>query len=310
MGGWITNQFDVYSWVMMIMANAPPDTGSDRIEVYQVDARKDWMELSQWSGVLGPEETEELSLMFDAAGLPDTLFEGELVFHHDADSGRAVIGVRLQVIGPMPPADFTLLEPANGDTVRALPLFGDTLHLPSIQFNWQPSNDLNIDDTTLTYLFNLSNGNETVEIALHNYSLDVVIDTLGIPFWFDMPLTWWVKVVAGPDTVQCAEPFIFHIIPDAVDQKPGIPVEFGFQSLYPSPFNSSTTIKFGADRAVATSLKAYDLTGREVASLFEGVPKVGYHKIAWNADHLASSVYVLRLESAGRVQIRKIALIR
>ena len=89
-----------------------------------------------------------------------------------------------------------------------------------------------------------------------------------------------------------------------------IPVEFGLQAIYPSPFNSTTTIRFGIDIAEQTSITVYDLLGREVVKLFEGVPDVGYHQQVWKASDMPSGLFIVRLESGGRVQNSKVALIR
>lgn len=44
---------------------------------------------------------------------------------------------------------------------------------------------------------------------------------------------------------------------------------------------------------------------RRAASLLSG-----FHSVEWNADHLASGVYLYRLETEGFVQTRKMILMR
>jgi hypothetical protein len=93
----ITNELDVYSWVMLTIANIPPDSGGDQLHVYQLDARRDWFELDRYSGTLWPEEMQNMVLTFDSENLPPVPFEGELYFTHNADSGTAIVSVRLEV---------------------------------------------------------------------------------------------------------------------------------------------------------------------------------------------------------------------
>jgi len=88
------------------------------------------------------------------------------------------------------------------------------------------------------------------------------------------------------------------------------PVEYGLASIYPNPFNSVTTIKFGADRAEHVRLAVYDISGREVVCLFDGMPRRGYHRLSWQADTVPTGVYLLRLESPGRSDIAKVALVK
>ena len=88
------------------------------------------------------------------------------------------------------------------------------------------------------------------------------------------------------------------------------PTEFGIADVYPNPFNATATITFGIEAARYTRLSACDVSGREVAILYEGVPRTGDHHIAWNAGSLPSGIYLLRLESAGRARLAKTVLVK
>ena len=122
---------------------------------------------------------------------------------------------------------------------------------------------------------------------------------------------WSVRSISGEDTVDCERRFSFMFLPNMVlDSDGAIPVEFGLHSIYPSPFNSNTTIRFGVDKRERFRLSIYDLTGRRVATLLDGVPEVGYHNLVWNAAALPSGMYLVHLESGGRSQVQKVALVR
>jgi len=98
----ITNQYDIYSWVFIAIANASANEGGDRIDIWQLDARTDWMQLEPIEGVIQAEDTEEFVLTLDATGLPNELFEGELVFTHDGVGNETIIPVSLNVAeGPV-----------------------------------------------------------------------------------------------------------------------------------------------------------------------------------------------------------------
>ena len=89
-----------------------------------------------------------------------------------------------------------------------------------------------------------------------------------------------------------------------------LPVEFGFHDIYPSPFNAVTTVRFGMDKPEMVNLKVYDIQGREVGALFNGRAGAGYQRVVWDAASLPSGLYLLRLESAGRMKTAKVALVR
>ena len=71
-----------------------------------------------------------------------------------------------------------------------------------------------------------------------------------------------------------------------------------------------TTIKYGIEVPEQIRIRIYDLQGRVVATLVNGVIKRGNHNLVWNARKLSSGLYIVRLEASGRNQILKVALVR
>lgn len=78
----------------------------------------------------------------------------------------------------------------------------------------------------------------------------------------------------------------------------------------PNPFNPATTISFVAPASGPARLAIYDLQGRLVAVLLYGPVAAGPVQCAWRPDREASGVFVARLEWAGTVATRRVALIR
>ncbi len=89
-----------------------------------------------------------------------------------------------------------------------------------------------------------------------------------------------------------------------------IPLEFAITGANPNPFNSQTTVRYYVDRAEETTLRAYNITGQLVATLINGQSSVGEHQTILDASELPSGIYLMRLESAGRVRTIKVALVR
>jgi hypothetical protein len=84
---------------------------------------------------------------------------------------------------------------------------------------------------------------------------------------------------------------------------------------YPNPFNPATTIRFTLDRDAETSLKVYDVHGRLVRTLLDSYVAAGEREVAWNGKDdagkgVASGVYFLRLEAAGRFLTRTVNLLK
>ncbi len=79
---------------------------------------------------------------------------------------------------------------------------------------------------------------------------------------------------------------------------------------YPNPFNPSTTISYQLPNASNVTLTVYNLIGKKVATLVDGKRRAGRHKVTFNADRLASGVYIYRLEAKGFNQSRKMLLLK
>ena len=90
----------------------------------------------------------------------------------------------------------------------------------------------------------------------------------------------------------------------------GLPDNFSLERPYPNPFNPVTTISYNLKESSAIRLVIYDLLGREVEILHEGMKMAGYHHLTWNASGYASGIYFVRLTSDKHIQIQKIVLMK
>ncbi|MCK5075612.1 MAG: T9SS type A sorting domain-containing protein [Calditrichia bacterium] len=75
-----------------------------------------------------------------------------------------------------------------------------------------------------------------------------------------------------------------------------IPSTFNLKN-YPNPFNSETTFFFELPNRTFIEFTIYDIFGQKVVNLFSGFMNSGIHKINWNANNLASGLYIYRLKS-------------
>ena len=99
-----------------------------------------------------------------------------------------------------------------------------------------------------------------------------------------------------------------------------IPNKFELFQNYPNPFNPSTKIKFSipsitppftkGGQGGLTSLKIYDILGREVATLVNESLQPGTYEVEWNACNFASGIYFYKFTSGEFVQTRKMILVK
>jgi hypothetical protein len=79
---------------------------------------------------------------------------------------------------------------------------------------------------------------------------------------------------------------------------------------YPNPFNPETTITFTLPHTVPVSLKIYDISGREVENLVDGVRNAGRYDIRFNGTGLPSGLYIYRLKAGETVNEGKMMMIK
>ena len=79
---------------------------------------------------------------------------------------------------------------------------------------------------------------------------------------------------------------------------------------FPNPFNPSTEIIFSVEAYSQTSLRVYDLLGREVAMLMNEKKSAGTYKVSWNAAAIPSGIYFYRLQTGSYIETKKLIVLR
>jgi len=95
----------------------------------------------------------------------------------------------------------------------------------------------------------------------------------------------------------------------------GVPERAAIQDLGPNPFTQSTTIALAIPRQAKSHLAVYDVQGRVVRTLVNGVLEAGIHPITWDGrtdsgNRAAVGVYFAKFESGGQKSVRRIALVK
>lgn len=74
-----------------------------------------------------------------------------------------------------------------------------------------------------------------------------------------------------------------------------IPKSFQLQQNYPNPFNPTTTIQFSVPQATRIMIRVFNSIGQEVAVLADQEFNAGVHKVNFDANRLASGMYVYQM---------------
>ena len=78
-----------------------------------------------------------------------------------------------------------------------------------------------------------------------------------------------------------------------------IPILFKLEQNYPNPFNPSTTISYSLPEPGMTKLEVYNSLGQKVQEVVNEFLESGNHQTLFNAENLASGLYIYRIEVVG-----------
>ena len=89
-----------------------------------------------------------------------------------------------------------------------------------------------------------------------------------------------------------------------------VPDDFILYNNYPSPFNSSTKIKYQIPYQANVSLRIYDILGREVATLVNEQKPAGRYEVEFMENDLTSGIYFYTLQAGNYTQTKKMILLK
>lgn len=124
----------------------------------------------------------------------------------------------------------------------------------------------------------------------------------------ERPALVWLRDYIQSTTVSVGNPVV------------DIPQTFYLSNNYPNPFwsgatsrpagNPSTRIAYSVPRSGYISLKVYNLLGKEVATLFEGVQLAGNYVAAFDGRGLAGGAYFYQLKANNFQETKKLILLK
>jgi hypothetical protein len=79
--------------------------------------------------------------------------------------------------------------------------------------------------------------------------------------------------------------------PNVIASQKTIAKDFSLYQNYPNPFNPTTTIQYSIPSAGNVKLDIYDMTGKNIRSLYRGYQTTGTHKFDFDGSSLSSGIY-------------------
>ena len=89
-----------------------------------------------------------------------------------------------------------------------------------------------------------------------------------------------------------------------------LPTELSLSNAYPNPFNPVTMLSYDIPFEMNVSIGIYDIRGRLVEALLNGMREQGRYEVTWNADRHSSGVYMIKLTAGSTVKVQKVMLVK
>jgi len=102
----------------------------------------------------------------------------------------------------------------------------------------------------------------------------------------------------------------YNLLLSVVNYNSEIPDSYSLSQNYPNPFNPATKIKFALPSSGFTSLKIYDISGKEISNLLNSNIQAGTYEVLFDASDFSSGAYFYKLESNGYIETKKMFLIK
>ncbi|HEB85287.1 MAG TPA: T9SS type A sorting domain-containing protein [Bacteroidetes bacterium] len=173
-------------------------------------------------------------------------------------------------------------------------------------------------------------GTYTASLELYQSQTNAPIFTIPLPLkFFTSGRDTLVRVEVAPERTQTLnitglefsptwmsydpEQWILALadVTEVAEGGEGVPRSFVLSSPWPNPFNAETSLEISLPRRGEWSVDVFDLLGRRVARLADGVQAPGVHRVLWRPDAGTSSgVYWIRVIAPGGEATRRVVLLK
>lgn len=103
---------------------------------------------------------------------------------------------------------------------------------------------------------------------------------------------------------------ILRFIITSIDDDSGSPSTFSLFPNYPNPFNASTVIGYYLPEEGRVVIEIYDILGRKIKTLVDGMQPAGSHSVVWDAGGSSSGLYFYRMKAGDNIETRRCVLLK
>lgn len=241
--------------------------------------------------------TDWRQAQFDLSDFDET--EIQLRFRFGSDSLAHGKGWFIDDIELMLPIDIEPPDNLEGELINhGARLSWDTPFVPR--------DDLDVDNELLGYRIYREAAEWVMldTIARHNNYFDDLLDIES------GRLMYMVTAIYTNGESQPSNFLFLEWENSASEQFVDIPTNFELGSCYPNPFNSTTLINFSIPMEANIKLSIYNTLGQELFVIKDGLQTAGNFSLPFNAGHLSSGIYLLRLQVTDQILTSRVLLIK
>ena len=94
-----------------------------------------------------------------------------------------------------------------------------------------------------------------------------------------------------------------------------LPHNFLVHQNHPNPFNPITTLRYDIPQVINVNITIYDMMGRQIKTLTNGIQSPGYKSVQWNATNnqggsVSAGVYLYKIQAGDFVDTKKMILLK
>ena len=102
----------------------------------------------------------------------------------------------------------------------------------------------------------------------------------------------------------------FSVVTSLHENFTTLPENFELLPVYPNPFNARAVISWKLPESADVTVDVVSLTGKVVANLAQGYNEAGVYSYTWDANNLASGIYVVRMTAQNKRFHQKLVLLK
>lgn len=94
-----------------------------------------------------------------------------------------------------------------------------------------------------------------------------------------------------------------------------VPQAINIETVYPNPFNPQVTIQYISSQFGKVQIQVFDLQGRLVKNLFNGLQEQGSYTVSWDGTSnlgqiVTSGIYLLKVSTGSSIALKKLTFLR